>query len=108
MPKQRNFYAAKREEPFTNREMQALTGVSMMSLHLWRQGTATKSRMPSGKNDNGTVRYPVIRTLRWLERYGIELQVHPDDLSREGQRPARKKPGPITSKRVESRRAGYH
>lgn len=101
---QRNAYDAERSEPFTNREMQALAGVSLMTLHLWRQGTATKSVLRASKQANGTVRYPVRQTLNWMKRHDITPAVHPDDLGKQ----ARNKPGPLRPKRPPAEDARYH
>lgn len=104
MNKRRDPYSATRAEPFTNREMQQLTQVSLMTLHLWRKGTATKSPLHATKAANGTVRYPVRGTLNWMRRHDIEPVVHPDDLGNE----KRKKPGPLRAKRPAERAVGYH
>jgi hypothetical protein len=107
---QRDPYATERAVPFTNKEMQAMTGVSLMSLHLWRQGTPTKSPMPARKNDNGTVVYPVRSTMRWLKRHDIPLEVHPDDIdamTKADRRLRRKKSGPTRAKVVDRRPVAY-
>lgn len=94
---QRDQYTAERTKPFTNKEMQAMTAVSLMSLHLWRQGTVTKTMLPAKKNDDGTIAYPVRSTLRWLKKHDIALMIHPDevDVVANGST-RRKKSGPIT------------
>lgn len=103
----RDVFNADRSEPFTNREMQKLADVSLMTLHLWRQGTATKSALRATKSPNGTVRYPVKSTLNWMRKHDITPAVHPDELERIGDQRARK-PGPLRSKRPPAASAGYH
>lgn len=106
MPRKKNPYEAKRSEPFTNREMQAMTNVSLMTLHLWRAGTATKEVLYARKESNGAVRYPVKRTLGWMRRHDITPAVHPDELDA-----PTKKSGPPGSKRpaaASAAAARYH
>ena len=98
---QRDLYDAERTAPFTNKEMQMMTSVSLMSLHLWRRGTATKSTLPAKKNDDGTIAYPVRSTLRWLKKHDIPLKVHPDDVAAQPLR--RRKPGPVRAREVDRR-----
>lgn len=105
---QRDQYTAERTKPFTNREMQIMTTVSLMSLHLWRQGTATKTALPAKKNDDGTIAYPVRSTLRWLAKHDIVPAVHPDEVERvTSPSGRRKKSGPVRA-RVVDRRALAH
>lgn len=107
---QRDPYTAERTKPFTNREMQTMTAVSLMSLHLWRQGTATKTVLPAKKNDDGTIAYPVRSTLRWLEKHDIALMVHPDEVDRVANPSGsarRKKSGPMRARVADRRPIAY-
>lgn len=89
----RDPYEAARSEPFTNTEMQAMSGVSLMTLHLWRQGTPTKAKLSATKDRAGRVRYPVRQTLAWMKRHGIVPREHPDDLAGAPQRKSGPPPG---------------
>jgi hypothetical protein len=98
----RDLYAAERSEPFTTNELQALTGVSLMSLYLWGRGSSVREPLNAKKLANGRKQYPVKATLRWLRRYGIEPVVHPDDLGKKA-----RKAGPVRPKHAPERRAAY-
>jgi hypothetical protein len=109
MAKRDPYTATKRTEPFNNREMQAMADVSLMSLYLWKKGSTKRAPIPYSKAENGTVRYPVKSSLRWLKRHGIELLVHPDDVNEHDHRTApeaprqRRKPGPVHARRSAER-----
>lgn len=95
MPKRRDPYAAERTVPLTVKELQAVFGVTNMTVYLWRQGTPTKAKLPTAATRGRSVRFEVQETLDWARKHDIPVEVHPDDLGRTI-RPdfGRKKPGP--------------
>jgi hypothetical protein len=96
-------YQVTRTEPFTNPEMQRMSGVSLMSLHLWRRGTATKTKLPAQKDGQGRVRYPVRSTIAWMRRHGIVPAVHPDALAAQ-----KNKSGPTPGRKPAAAAAAAH
>lgn len=90
----RDPYTSNRTEPFTTKEVQAMAGVSPMSLYLWKKGTQSRQPLPTRKADNGRCSHAVKATLGWMKRYEIPVLVHPDDVAKKAE-VQEKKRGPI-------------
>lgn len=77
----------------STKDLERVFGVSSMTLYLWRQGTATKSKLRTAPKKRGdrSVTYYEDDVLAYAQKHGIPIAVHPSKIK---QPAARKQPGP--------------
>lgn len=61
----------------TIKQAQEAFGIAHMTLHNWRQGTATKEALPATTGENGRVSIRLGDLKTWAKRHGVEFATDP-------------------------------